>query len=113
MVIIACVSHQLSVMGMRTQYALGPDNRVKLKANLKANILAHIIANIRANIKAHIKAHFYQKLKPMVTGQQTLCNGPETPTQWKSDQLLNYRSKYKIGCALCTSYSGTCVCHEK
>ena len=39
MVIIACVRHQLSVMGMRTQYALGPDNRVKLKANLKANIL--------------------------------------------------------------------------
>ena len=42
MVIIACVRHQLSVMGMRTQYALGPDNRVKLKANLEANILANI-----------------------------------------------------------------------
>ena len=32
MVIIACVRHQLSVMGMRTQYALGPHNQLKLKA---------------------------------------------------------------------------------
>ena len=32
MVIIACVRHQLSVMGMRTQYALGPHNQTKLKA---------------------------------------------------------------------------------
>ena len=38
MVIIACVSHRLSVMGMRTQYALvGPDNQLKLKANLGSN----------------------------------------------------------------------------
>ena len=42
MVIIACVRHQLSVMGMRTQYALGPDNPVKLKANLRAGIKANV-----------------------------------------------------------------------
>ena len=33
MVIIACVSHQLSVMGMRTQYAAGLDRQVRVKGN--------------------------------------------------------------------------------
>ena len=33
MVIIACVRHQLSVMGMRTQYAAGLDRQVMLKGN--------------------------------------------------------------------------------
>ena len=51
MVIIACVRHQLSVMGIRTQYASGPDNPVKLKANLVASILA--------NIKTHVYQIYY------------------------------------------------------
>ena len=51
MVIIARVRHQLSVMGIRTQYASGPDNRVKLKANLVASILA--------NIKTHVYQIYY------------------------------------------------------
>ena len=33
MVIIACVRHQLSVMGMRTQYAAGLDRQVRVKGN--------------------------------------------------------------------------------
>ena len=46
MVIIAYVRHQLSVMGMRTQYALvGPDNQLKLKANIIENLMANIMKN--------------------------------------------------------------------